>query len=356
MNVIAKKSLAILLLLTILFSLSACTPGDAQNPAQTQVFRDDAGREVILPEKIQRIVPAGALGQIILYAIAPELFVGLASELGEEARGILDEEYFSLPCFGSLYADADLNVEELALAAPDVIIDIGDSKEAASQDMEKLQSQTNIPAIYLYASLETMPQTYRTLGKLLGKEERGEELAQFCERVYQRSCDIMARVGENRVNALYILGEEGLNVIAKDSYHAELIDLLTNNLAVVDNPLSKGSGNEVSMEQIALWNPDFIIFGPNSIYDTVARQDAWQELEAIKNGAYVEVPQLPHNWMSMPPSVQRYLGLIWLTAELYPDYCDYDVTAEIMEYYRLFYHCELTQAQYASITANAFLR
>ena len=50
-----------------------------------------------------------------------------------------------------------------------------------------------------------------------------------------------------------VLGEEGLNMLAKDSYHAELIDLLTNHLAVMENPMSKGSGNAVSMEQIALW-------------------------------------------------------------------------------------------------------
>ena len=45
-----------------------------------------------------------------------------------------------------------------------------------------------------------------------------------------------------------------------------------------------------------------------------------------------------------PPSVQRYLGMIWLPVVLYPEYCDYDVKAEILEYYRLFYGCELSDA------------
>ena len=60
--------------------------------------------------------------------------------------------------------------------------------------------------------------------------------------------------------------------------------------------------------------------------------------------------------MGSPPSVQRYLGLIWLTAALYPEYCDYDVKTEITEYYELFYGCTLTEAQYAALTAHAFLR
>ena len=66
------------------------------------------------------------------------------------------------------------------------------------------------------------------------------------------------------------------------------------------------------------------------------------------------MPDVPHNWMGSPPSVQRYLGMIWLTAELYPEFCDYDVKAEILEYYSLFYGCTLTDAQYEAITANAF--
>ena len=59
--------------------------------------------------------------------------------------------------------------------------------------------------------------------------------------------------------------------------------------------------------------------------------------------------------MGTPPSVQRYLALIWLTAQLYPQYCDYDVKAEVMEYYRLFYGCQLTDEQYDTLTAHALL-
>ena len=166
----------------------------------------------------------------------------------------------------------------------------------------------------------------------------------------------MEKVGDNRVNCLYIVGEDGLNVLAKNSYHAELLDMLTNNLAVVDNPISKGSGNEVTMEQISVWNPEFVIFGPGSIYSTVKEHETWSKIDAIVNDRYVEVPSAPYNWMNMPPSVQRYLGLIWLTAELYPEYCDYDVKAEIREYFKLFYDCDLSDEEYERITANAFLK
>lgn len=331
------------------------TEAETQTPREDFVFTDDCGREVTIPGEVSRVVPSGPLAQIILFAITPEMFVGLAAEWYDSAEGIIPSEYMDLPYFGQLYGSANLNVEELALADPQLIVDIGEAKSSIVEDLDTLQSQTNIPTVYVSATLETMPQTYRTLGKILGKEEKGEELAQFCEKIYSRTISIMEQVGDNKVKGLYVLGEEGLNVLANSSYHAELIDMLMDNLAVVDNPAGKGTGNSVDMEQIAIWNPDFIAFAPGSIYSTVAENATWKEISAIANNNYVEVPDAPHNWLGTPPAVQRYLGMIWLTAVLYPEYCDYDVKAEVMEYYRLFYGCELTDAQYEEITANAFL-
>ncbi len=367
-----KRFLSLLLICILSISAMACgqanpvspNPGVIENiiseatsdTAATRIFTDSCGREVTLPEEISRIVPSGPLAQIILFAIAPEMFAGLASHWDDVAEGIIADEYYHLPYFGQLYSSADLNIEELAAAGPDLIIDIGEAKDSTAEDLNNLQAQTSIPTVFISATLETMPETFRTLGSLLGKEEKGEELAQFCERVYDRTLSIMNEVGEHKADTLIIGGEDGLNVLANGSYHAEIIDLLTNNIAVVDNPSSKGLGNSVDMEQIALWNPEYIVFMPESIYNTVSEQTTWKDLDAIASGNFVEVPNGPHNWMGMPPSVQRYLGMIWLTAVLYPDYCDYDVKAEVIEYYRLFYNCELTDAQYDALTANAFLK
>ena len=353
----SKKIISLLLAVVLVCSLTACAEKQIQTPSGTETrhYTDDCGRTVELPQEICSVVASGPLSQIILYAIAPEMLVGLADKWDDSARGIIPDEYFELPYFGQLYGSDSLNVEELAVAAPQLILDIGEAKRSTAEDMDALQAQTQIPSVHIEATLATMPDAFRTLGGILGKEEKGEALAQFCERVYNRTVSIMEQVGDNKVNALYILGEDGLNVLANGSYHSELIDLLTNNLAVVDNPAGKGSGNEVTMEQIALWNPDLILFAPGSIYETAAEREAWKELAAIRTGNYIEVPEAPYNWLGMPPSVQRYLGLIWLTAALYPQYCDYDVKAEILEYYALFYGCALTDGQYDALTANAFL-
>ena len=351
-----KKRIAFVLVLSLLFSLAGCGQAPAsEEPSATVVFTDDCGRGVEVPADISRVVATGPLSQIVLYTLAPDMFVGLAAKWSGTAEEIVPEEYRNLPYFGQLYNTANLNVEELALADPQVIIDVGRVMSTGSEDMDSLQQQTGIPTIFLEGSYESLPQTYRALGTLLGREEEAEQLAAFCERVYSRTLSIMEQVGENKVTALYIRGEGGTNVLAKGSSHAETLDILTENLAVVDSPSSKGSGNEVTMEQIALWDPELILFSSDSIYDTAAQQETWSTLSAIANGNYLEVPESPWNWMGSPSAAQRYLGMIWLTAQLYPEYCDYDAKAEILEFYELFYHCTLTEEQYSGITAKALL-
>lgn len=375
-----KRILSLLLSFALILGLTACgSAKPAQTTAPTEVpteapreeapqvtqaaeapapvlFTDACGREVELPAEITRVVPSGPVSQIILYAIAPDMLVGLASKWDASAQGIIPEEHLNLPYFGQLYGSANLNVEELALADPQIFIDVGQPKGSIVEDMDALEAQTGIPAVFINATLETMPETFRTLGALLHREEKGEELAVFCEKIYARTQSIMEQVGDSKVDAIYVLGEEGLNVLAKGAYQAELIDMLINNLAVVENVSSKGTGNEVSMEQLALWDPPFVIFAPDSIYDTVTENAVWSEMTAIQSGNYVKTPMGPHNWIGSPPSVQRYLGMIWLTAVLYPDYCDYDVKADILEYYQLFYDCRLTDEQYDGLVADAFIK
>ncbi|MDR2615623.1 MAG: ABC transporter substrate-binding protein, partial [Oscillospiraceae bacterium] len=146
-----------------------------------------------------------------------------------------------------------------------------------------------------------------------------------------------------------------LNVLAKTSFHSEVLDKLTDNLAVVDEPSSRGSGNETDLEQISLWNPEVIIFAPGSVYSDVAGDPAWSQLDAIKNGKYYEVPQGPYNWMGSPPSINRYLGMLWLTYILYSDVEHFDLYEEVREYYGLFYGYDLTTDDFRELTSPSLV-
>ncbi|MCD7865244.1 MAG: ABC transporter substrate-binding protein [Clostridiales bacterium] len=361
MKVNVKRAISVFFLcLTLAMALlSGCggtdkSSGTQSAEAETVIFTDSLGREVELPADIERYAVTGPLAQIVCFALDPDEMVALASDWSAEAELYIDEAYYNLPVLGQLYGGSgDLNREELAKADPQVIIDVGETKTDLEDDLEGIEEQTGIPAVHISMNTETASEAYRMLGELFGMEEEAETLASYCDEIYGEMEDIMDQVGDDRKTVLYCLGDLGCNVICKDSYHAEVIDLLSDNLAVVDTPSSKGTGNEVDFEQILKWNPEVIFFAPQSVYSVVAEDSLWQELDAIQNGNYYEVPYGPYNWMGFPPSVQRYLGMMWMAKILYPEYATYDLEEEVIRYYELFYHCELTSEQYHDLVANS---
>ena len=351
----AKKWTALLLALIMITSLTACGAKSDSGETQeaTRVFTDSVGRQVEVPAQIDKVALSGPMAQIVLFALCPDKLVGISDAWSTEAEQYLDEKYLNMPEIGQLYGGkGELNLETLLGSGAQIVIDVGEPKGNIAEDLDSLQEQTGIPFVHITATTETSGDAYRMLGDLLNMPDEAEKLATYCDEIYTRTMSIANSV--EKANVLYVTGDMGQNVIAKGSYHAEIFDLLTNNLAVVDEPSAKGTGNEVSMEQILTWNPDVVIFSPDSIYNTVSDDAAWQQVRAIQTGHYYEVPYGPYNWMGFPPSVQRYLGMLWLCKVLYPDAtAQYDLFSAVHEYYELFYHCDLSQAQFDALIANS---
>ena len=377
-----KKTLSILLALTMVLTLFAgcgqTAPAETQAPAPTEApapettaapteapteaapqvrsFTDSTGRTVEVPAEVTKIAISGPLTQIYVLPLAGDMLVGVSRRFSETAKPYLPEDIFSKTEIGQLYGGkGELDLEALLSVAPDVVIDVGDAKKTIKEDMESLSTQTGIPFVHIDATVATAPQAYRMLGELLGRPEKAEQLASYCQEILDMTTDMMAKVDADgkRKTMLYCLGDAGVNVIAEGSFHAETINTMSQNLAVLEDVVSKGSGNEVDLEQILAWNPEVIVFGPDSIYATVAEDPAWQAVSAISSGNYYLEPNGPYGWLSSPPSVQRYLGLLWLGKLLYPDYAEYDLQEEVTEYYDLFYGCKLTDEMYQELVKNS---
>lgn len=350
-----KRMICMILALVLALGLMGCGGSAADEALQpTREFTDSAGRTVMVPERIERVAVTGQLAQIMVFAAAPDKMVGLASAWSADAASYIDEAYLALPVLGQLFGgNGELNLEELLDAAPQVVIDMGEKKASIAAEMDDIQNQTGIPAVHITIDLDNTREAFSVLGQLLGVEGQTQLLADWCGSAYARTRDIMEQVGENKVGALYCLGDLGCNVICRDSYHSAILDLVTDNLAVVESPSSKGTGNEVDMEQLYIWDPEVIFFAPNSMYDYAADDPEWQQLRAIRNGRFYEVPYGIYNWMGFPPSIQRFLGMLWMTRVLYPEYADYDLYAEVARFYELFFHCEMTHDRYEALVANS---
>ncbi len=356
-----KRALALLLVLTLSIGmLAGCqkTPATTEpTPTpETREFVDSTGRTVTIPYTVTKIAVSGPLTQVYVLPLAGDMLVGVSNAFSAEAKTYLPAYLFELTEVGQLYGGkSEMDLEALLAAAPDVVIDVGEAKATIVEDMDALTTQTGIPFVHIDATVKTAPEAYRKLGELLGRPEKAEELAGWCEATYADVTTVMTAVDAAgaRKTLLYCLGDKGLNVIAEGSYHAETVNLMGDNVAKLSDVVSSGMGNETDLEQIMLWNPDVVIFAPDSIYDTVSDDPAWQELPAVAAGTYYKAPAFPYGWLSSPPSVQRYLGMLWLGSVLYPDYADYNLKEKVTEYYKTFYDCDLTDEMYATLTAGA---
>ena len=93
-----KKFLSLLLALCLACGL--CSFASAEG---MRTFVDSTGREVTLPANITRIAISGPLAQIFVFALAPEMLVGVANAWDKSAEGILPTAYYNLPLLGQLY-------------------------------------------------------------------------------------------------------------------------------------------------------------------------------------------------------------------------------------------------------------
>ena len=349
-----KKTIILFLVISLL--LCACGQSAVAAAEKTKEFTDSTGRTVTVPARIESIAITGPLSQVYIIPLAGDMLVGVSNAYAEDAQAYLPAYIYEKTEIGQLYGGkGEMDLEALLAAAPDVVIDIGEPKKTIAEDLTALTEQTGIPFLHIDATVATAPEAYRTLGRLLLREEKAEELALWCENTYAMITAMMEQVDADgaRKTLLYCLGDKGVNVIAKGSFHAETINLMADNLAVLEDVVSSGAGNEVDLEQILLWNPDAIVFAPDSCYDSISSSPEWQSVSAVASGHYYETPYGPYGWLSSPPAVQRYLGMLWLGALLYPEYADYDLQTEIAEYYKLFYGCELTGEMYEALMQHA---
>ena len=356
-----KKLIAVFLCLALLLpGLSGCggTRYDPLEGVETTVFTDDAGRAVTVPARITRIAASGSTAQMILMTLAPDLLVGLASSPSTAQMPYFPKELWTLPTFGQFYGGkANLNMESLIAAEPQLIIDLGDKKEAIAEDMNGIQKQTGIPTIFLEATLETLPAAYRALGALLGREEQAEELAVYIENALAMAAENSARLPlSERKTVLFGTGSTGLACNAEGSVQADVLPLVgAINAIETDEISNRNGGTTVNLEEVYVRDPDVIILAAGGPYDTLA-QGEWAGLRAVQSGKYYEIPGLPYDWMSSPPSVNRVLGIWWLGNLLYPELYDYDMVQVAREYYGLFWHYDLTEEEARQMLSRSTLK
>lgn len=345
-----KKILSLLLALMMLLTLAACGTAAEDTAPETREFTDDAGRTVTLPAQIHRVAPSGSIATMILTAVAAEKLTCRSSDFDPGQENYLPDALDPLPVVGQIFGGkGTLNMEALLESDPQVIIDCGEAKPGLEEDLNALSDQTGLPVIFLATDLPNMADAFRTLGTLLGVEERCQELAAYVDKTLAMAEENAAKVTE-KVSIMYTTGATGLDTNARGSNQAQVIELIgAENAIVVEDVAHKNGGNTVGMEQLYNFDPDLIVCAPSVPVEELKNDPTWQHLTAVEAGRMVAIPSAPYNFMSNPPSLNMLLGVHWLGNLAYPQLYNYDMTQVVQEFYSLFWGCELTEAEAQTI-------
>lgn len=197
---ISKQFTISTLILLIVFSFSGCTNKTQTTSNSYKTITDQAGREVKIPDKIEKIYCTSPLGSVFIYSLSPERLVAWNNKIPKESLKYLSEDVAKLPVAGSLQGKKSGNIEEISKLKPDIVISMGDINDSTISGVEKFQKQSNIPFILVDGKMDKLPEAYKFVGDLLNKKEKAKELALYCEKTLKSSKEITNNIKEDKKN------------------------------------------------------------------------------------------------------------------------------------------------------------
>jgi iron complex transport system substrate-binding protein len=293
-------------------------------------FIDSAGRRVLLPEVVRRVMPAGRDALVLLYALAPDkLPPALRRRPG---RAMLDGT--TTPAGMAAAARQ---------AEADLIIDAGPVSPQRAAFANEVQRLAGIPYILVDDSFARMPQMLRTIGAVLGVEDRAQDLGLYADHAISGLRGLLLITpADSRPRVYFALGPDGLTTALPGTP----ADAALEEAGVINVATSLGRDVEaaVSTGQLVAWNPDIIIAAHRSAYNRMRRDPALRDVAAVHDKRVYLEPDHPFGWLAGPAGINRLIGLHWLSTLFYPAATQADLRTDVCDFYDRFYRIKLTNA------------
>ncbi len=335
-----KKLLCLMLMLSLLLSLAACgaKETDTNYTNKTRTVTDALGREVEVPETVERIVPLGNTPRMITYLGLADKVVGIGSMAWEDVTPLtayayaMKELWMELPIVGTdSMGNTDYYPEQIIAADPDVIL-----CTYTEDIVNDIETKTGIPVIAVSMGTlfaEDYDQSLRILGEACGVSERAEEVIAFIDTCLAdldtRTADIPEAEKPTVLSAAATY--KGVHGIEGVRLRDPVLDVLhVNNIATQD---SGPEATTVDREQILAWNPDYIFcdFGGVGLVkaDEAADPDFYAQLNAYNEGRIYQHPSTTSYFSNVEiPLVNCY----YIGSVLYPErFADVDIAEKAEE-------------------------
>ena len=363
-----KKWQGTAILLAAALLLVACGTADAtaaENamdmdiPGGTHEVVDHAGNHVEVPDNIERVV----IDQIPILSTYMAYFEGSApymvgycgsfkDTISETVLKNIAPEL--LQSQETVYAQSDLNIEEIIKLEPDVIL-----YNAGNAEHAEILKASGIPAIGFATvgadtpadPLERYEEWLKLLENIFGEQDKMDEFLQRGDEIVAEVKERIAAVPEEQrptAMILYQLSDGVPQVAGQGVFGYYWLEHLG-----VQNVAEETQGfAQVSFEQIYAWDPEVMFLnGPGlmdltvrDIMDNTVEGADFSTIQAVKNGRVYDTTLGMWNWFTPNPDAP--LVLAWLACNTYPEaFADYPLEDTIREYYREFYGYEITDEE-----------
>ena len=322
------------------------------SPAWAREIVDMRGRQVRIPDRIDKVFATSPPGTYLVYAIDPALVAGLNFPLWGSEKRYTVQSYQRLPVIGGTVGmGRELNQEVLLKVKPDLIVIWDWGETAVTAEYEAIFRRMGIPWAFVKAdSVWEYPEALSFVGRLLGREARGKALRDRAKTMLARVRSVTQKISKGKPpTVFYAEGPDGLATEQRGSFHAELIEITGGTNVHRSAPSSQFGMQRVSMEQVLVYDPDVILAKEKVFFDTVYTDPRWAGLRAVRAKRVYLIPYVPFNWFDRPPSFMRILGAEWVFSKLYPGHLAVDLNRETREFYRAFLGIEIDAQRAAEI-------
>lgn len=312
------------------------------------IFTDDLGRNIRVPNIIESVTPTGIHAQTILTELYPQKMASLAMEISESDAADYEEanmdELLELPETGTLLltSDVDIDSDVVEDISPAIMLDVGLPKEGLTDKLNALQLETNVPYIFIDISFGKLPQAYRSIGRLLGCEQRAEALAEYVESVMDEVGSMVPKQ-QGAPKVFYAQRECGLELTSGVSLQLDAL-FFAGAIPIVE-PYDFAS-KTINFETLSQTPVSWIIFDDTTMLESLQNGegkawDIWSNVISMGT-SYAVSPALYHSWFGSLVFAQS-IGLLWLCSMFWPQLCNWTIEERAQEFYDLFYGRDLEE-------------
>ena len=329
----------------------------------THTVVDHAGNEVEVPNKITKVV----IDQIPILSTYMSYFQGSAPYITGYCgsfKSVISDTVLKniapelLESSDTVYAQSDLNIEEIMKLEPDVILYNANNSEHA-----EILKASGIPSVgfaTIGASTDADPlERYKEWLKLLedvfGEEGKTDDFIAAGDAIVK---DVESRIAsvaqEDRPSALILWKYS--DGVPQVSGQGTFGNYWMKHLGVTDVAAESKGFAQTSMEQIYSWDPDILFLDgpglqPLKVDDVLSGNvdgADFSSLTAVQNKRVYNTTLGMWNWFTPNPDAP--LVLAWLACKTYPEaFEDYPLEDTIKEYYQTWYGYDVTDDELAQM-------